>query len=71
MTVWGVSDNARSYWDKTGAEKLGYRPQQNSEVFAPEILARPNPLGAIAQQYQGGAFVTLDYTPPDARPGAS
>jgi uronate dehydrogenase len=69
MAVWGVSNNTRSYWDNTGAEKLGYRPQQNSEVFAPEILARPNPLDPIAQQYQGGAFVTLDYTLPDARPG--
>jgi uronate dehydrogenase len=68
MAVWGVSNNTRSYWDNTGAEKLGFNPQQNSEDFAAEILKRPNPLGPIAQQYQGGSFVTLDFTPLDARP---
>jgi uronate dehydrogenase len=68
MAVWGVSNNARSYWDNTGTEKLGFNPRQNSEDFAAEILKEPNPLDPIAQQFQGGGFVTLDYTPQDARP---
>ena len=68
MAVWGVSDNTRSYWDNSGAEKLGYRPKQNSEVFAPEILKQPNPLDPVARQYQGGGFVTEDFTPLDQRP---
>jgi len=68
MAVWGVSNNKRSYWDNAGAEKLGYRPTQNSEDFAAEILAKPNPLNPIAQQYQGGQFVTEDFTPLDKRP---
>src|SRR5580704_7554711 len=42
MTVWGVSNNTRSYWDNTGAEKLGFKPKQNSEDFAAEILKQPN-----------------------------
>jgi len=71
MAVWGVSNNTRSYWDNTGAEKLGYKPKQNAEDFAAEILKQPNPLDPIAQQYQGGAFVTLDFTPLDARPQRS
>jgi uronate dehydrogenase len=71
MAVWGVSNNTRSYWDNSGAEKLGYRPTQNSEEFAAEILKQPNPLDPIAQHFQGGGFVTLDYTTPDARPGHS
>jgi uronate dehydrogenase len=71
MAVWGVSNNTRSYWDNTGAEKLGYNPKQNAEDFAPEILKQPNPLDPIAQQHQGGGFVTLDFTPVDARPGRS
>jgi uronate dehydrogenase len=71
MAVWGVSNNTRSYWDNAGAEKLGYQPKQNSEQFATEVLKQPNPLDPIAQQFQGGGFVTLDYTPLDARPGHS
>lgn len=71
MTVWGVSNNTRSYWDNTGAEKLGFKPQQNSEDFAAEILKQRNPLDPIAQRYQGGGFVTLDFTPLAARPGKS
>ena len=65
MAVWGVSNNTRSYWDQTGSERLGYRPVQNAEDYAGEILKQENPLDPIAQQFQGGAFVTLDYTRPD------
>jgi uronate dehydrogenase len=65
LAVWGVSNNARSYWDPTGSERLGYKPVQNAEDFAEEILKQKNPLDAIAQQFQGGGFVTLDYTRPD------
>jgi uronate dehydrogenase len=71
LVVWGVSDNTRSWWDNSGAERLGYRPTQNSEDYAAEILAQPNPLDPIAQQYQGGGFVTLDFTPMDQRPTAA
>jgi uronate dehydrogenase len=69
LVVWGVSGNTRSYWDNTGAERLGYRPVQNAEDHAGEILRRPNPLDSVAQQYQGGGFVTIDFTPPDRRGG--
>jgi uronate dehydrogenase len=67
MAVWGVSDNTRSYWSNAGAERLGYRPRQNAEDFAEEILKKTNPLDPIAQQYQGGGFVTLDFTPLEQR----
>ena len=43
MAVWGVSDNTRSYWDQTGSERLGYRPVQNAEDYAAEILAPGEP----------------------------
>jgi len=68
MAVWACSNNTRSYWDNAGAEKLGYRPQQDAEDFAAGILAQPNPLDPIAQLYQGGQFVTMDYTPMAERP---
>lgn len=68
LAAWGVSNNTRAYWTPTSCEALGYWPQQNSEDFAAEILRQKNPLDPIAQQYQGGGFVTLDFTPPDQRP---
>ncbi len=36
--VWGVSANDRSWWDNTPAERLGYRPRDNSEDYAEEIF---------------------------------
>ena len=70
LAVWGVSDNARSYWEPNGSERLGYRPKQNAEDYAAEILRQPNPLDSTAQRFQGGGFVTIDYTPPENRPHA-
>jgi uronate dehydrogenase len=68
LAVWGVSANTRSYWDNAGAERLGYRPTQNSEDYAAEILRHRNPLDPVAQRFQGGSFVTIDYTSPEQRP---
>lgn len=69
VVCWGVSNNTRSYWTPTGCEQLGYQPRQNSEDYAAEILAQPNPLSAIGQRYQGGSFAAMDFTPPEQRPG--
>jgi uronate dehydrogenase len=75
VVVWGVSGNTRSYWNNggkngeidEGAKRLGYEPRDNAEDFAAEILAKPNPLDAIGQRYQGGSFACIDYTPDDKR----
>jgi uronate dehydrogenase len=68
LTVWGVSANTRSWWDNSGAERLGYRPTQNAEAYATDVLARPNPLDALGQRFQGGSFVGLDYSREDGGP---
>ena len=62
QTVWGVSNNTRSYWDNAQAQSLGYAPRQNAEDWATEILDRPDPLDELSRQFQGGSFVTLDYS---------
>jgi uronate dehydrogenase len=67
QVVWGVSNNTRSYWDNSAAARLGYQPRQNAEDYAAQILAKPNPLDATAQQYQGGSFASFDFTPPERR----
>ncbi|NKJ49955.1 epimerase [Burkholderia sp. SG-MS1] len=71
LTIWGVSANTRSWWDNSGAARFGYQPTQNSEDYAADILARPNPLDAFGQRFQGGAFVGIDYSREDGAPGAS
>ncbi|HSV78832.1 MAG TPA: NAD(P)-dependent oxidoreductase [Ramlibacter sp.] len=59
--VYGVSDNAVSWWDNTPARHLGFRPQDSSEPFraareaAQPTLDRDDP----AVRYQGGDFVKL------------
>ncbi|MFM0594208.1 MULTISPECIES: NAD-dependent epimerase/dehydratase family protein [Paraburkholderia] len=69
LTIWGVSANTRSWWDNSGAERLGYQPTQDAEAFAEEILARPNPLDALGQRFQGGSFVGIDYSRTDEGAG--
>jgi uronate dehydrogenase len=65
--VWGISANTRSYYDLSEGNAIGYEPTENAEDWAADILKQPNPLDAHAQQFQGGQFVTMDYTPPEQR----
>lgn len=55
--VYGVSGNTRSWYDNRNATRLGYRPQDDSEVFAAEVLARAPAEDPRAAPWQGGAFV--------------
>lgn len=36
-TVWGVSDNTRSWFDMSSAEAIGFRPEDDAERFAGEL----------------------------------
>jgi len=58
--VYGVSDNARIWWDNTSARHLGFRPRDNSEPYRATLeatQAAPDPTDA-ATFLQGGGFVT-------------
>jgi uronate dehydrogenase len=53
--VYGISDNARAWFDNANAHRLGYRPQDKSESYAEELLKRDGPAGTSpADIYQGG-----------------
>lgn len=53
--VYGISDNARAWFDNANAQRLGYRPQDRSEDFAEEILRSSPPVGDTpADIFQGG-----------------
>jgi uronate dehydrogenase len=62
--VYGVSRNQRSWYDNSNAERLGYRPQDDSEPYAEEVLAAEagTPSDPISEHYQGGTFCAAEYT---------
>jgi uronate dehydrogenase len=57
--VYGMSDNALTWWDNRLARHIGYRPQDSSDVFREAVFARtPEPdLSDPAVLHQGGGFV--------------
>jgi len=62
--VYGISRNTRAWYDNANAFRLGYRPQDDSERWAAEVLAR-EPAGgdAVAEKYQGGVFCVAEEVP--------
>ena len=60
--VYGVSANDRAPVDNSGASFLGYRPQDNAEQFAAEVLAQAPAADATdpAQMYHGGPFAATE-----------
>ena len=60
--VYGMSDNARAWWDNTNAYRLGYQPLDRAEDFAAEILATcPATSGdPLVDERQGGDFVRAE-----------
>jgi len=59
--VYGVSGNQRSWYDNSNAKRLGYKPQDDSEGQAKEVLAAEKE-GAdpLSELYQGGTFVVIE-----------
>jgi uronate dehydrogenase len=57
--IFGMSDNAVTWWDNAQARHVGYVPQDSSDVFRKAVYARtPVPdLSDPAVQFQGGSFV--------------
>jgi uronate dehydrogenase len=68
--VYGVSKNQRSWYDNRNAERLGYRPQDDSEPYAAEILQaeRGEPKDPVAEHRQGGTFCAAEYSAAQPRP---
>ncbi|MEM7291928.1 MAG: NAD(P)-dependent oxidoreductase [Pseudomonadota bacterium] len=59
--VYGVSDNDRAPVDNSRVGHLGFRPKDNAEQFAAEILADTPPVdhNDLAQTRVGGPFATV------------
>lgn len=58
--LYGISANARGWWDLTRATRLGYRPQDDAETYAAEVLAACGPLTPDDPdaRYVGGRMTT-------------
>jgi uronate dehydrogenase len=58
--IFGMSNNAVTWWDNSQANHIGYKPQDSSDVFKDAVYARtPAPdLTSPVAQFQGGGFVT-------------
>jgi uronate dehydrogenase len=61
VVVYGVSNNLRSRWDNSNAKFLGYRPQDDSEKYAAEILAEGKKEDEIAAQFHGGFYTPMEF----------
>jgi uronate dehydrogenase len=61
--VYGVSGNKRSWYDNSNAFRLGYKPRDDSEVYAAEILAKEKPGDPRGEMYQGGTFTHVEAVP--------
>jgi uronate dehydrogenase len=58
--IFGMSDNAVTWWDNSQANHIGYKPQDSSDIFKDAVYARTQApdLSSPVAQFQGGGFVT-------------
>ena len=62
--LYGVSDNAASWWDNARAHQLGYRPigkgeDHRAHAEAEQAKIGPDPVG---DRFQGGTFTSAEFT---------
>jgi uronate dehydrogenase len=62
VIVYGVSNNLRSRWDNSNVEFLGYRPEDDSEVFAAEIFAEGKKENDISAQFHGAHYCPMEFS---------
>ena len=61
--VYGISANKRAWYDNANAFRLGYKPQDDSETYVAEVLAREKRGDPTAEIYQGGVFCVAEEVP--------
>ncbi|MEB3767745.1 NAD(P)-dependent oxidoreductase [Acinetobacter sp. MD2] len=54
--VFGASNNAKTWWDNTGASHLGYQPQHSADPYTQAVQSQNPPAADPGVQYQGGGF---------------
>lgn len=61
FVAYGVSKNTRNRWSNAHLGFLGYEPQDDSETFAAEILAKGFAEDPVALQFHGGFFCPTEF----------
>ncbi|MBI1777337.1 MAG: NAD(P)-dependent oxidoreductase [Proteobacteria bacterium] len=61
--MYGMSNNTRSWWDNSLSPHVAYRPEDNAETYAKQILSHgdPRPEGDPARRFHGGPFTSDGY----------
>jgi uronate dehydrogenase len=59
--VYGASANSRGFWDNGRALELGYKPQDNAEIFAAKV-GHIRQANEIDETFQGGMFCSPEMT---------
>jgi len=67
ITVYGVSDNARTRYRNKSLEFLGYRPQDKPEDYAADIMLKPDTEDPISRQFHGGMYTPMGFDGDPAR----
>jgi uronate dehydrogenase len=65
--IWGASNNSRSFWRHDARKKIGWAPQDSSDGQTERVRGRVTG-DPVAERYQGGKFVSVDYSRPDFAP---
>ena len=62
--VYGVSDNARGWYDSANAFRLGYQPEDQSEDYAAEATAADSTVSSdlVGEQFMGGGFCAIEFS---------
>lgn len=66
--VYGISGNTRAWYDNSNAQRLGYRPRDDSEAWAEQLLRNDKPGDPLVERYQGGTFVLAELGGDPSRP---
>jgi len=61
--LYGMSKNKRSWWSNAGVPEVDYRPEDNAEDFAAQILSHGDQRDpkAPSTRFMGGPFCDIDY----------
>jgi uronate dehydrogenase len=70
VIAYGVSNNPRSLWDNSAAQRqLGYVPEDSAEEFATELLGKEEPVDQVGALFHGGPFCSMDFAGDPAQIG--
>ncbi|MBM3546411.1 MAG: NAD(P)-dependent oxidoreductase [Alphaproteobacteria bacterium] len=61
--MYGCSANTRSWWDNSGAPHVAFKPEDNAEDYAAEVLKNGDTRDPTSPEtkFQGGFFCAPDY----------